>query len=235
MSDQSKHPTVAEAFASVKGWHKVEGYFEVYERYFRPLCGRKIRMLEIGVDRGGALAGCKKYFGERKLDYTGLDINPECQKLEREGVRIFIGDQMNPALLAEIAGAGPYDIIIDDGGHVTGQQIASLQSLFPALSAGGLYIVEDTHTSFWPRFHSSFTVGSTTIRGGFLDFAPLLIRSQMEFWWTQDSGIRAEQPRDQRPPLDLGMHSREFYAISFFDSMVVIEKRVKPEPLIIYC
>ena len=234
MSNQARKPTVAEAFASVAGWQKIESYFEVYDRYFAPLRGRPVKLLEIGVDRGGSIAGWKKYFGEAELDYTGLDINSDCSRFARAGVKIVIGDQMDRALLAELARAGPYDIVIDDGGHVTGQQIVSFEQLFPALRDGGLYVIEDTHTSFWPSYHSNFTIGSNKVRGGFLDFAPALIRSQMEFWWSPESAARSMQPRENRPPLDLNRHAKDIYAISFFDSMVVIEKRAKPEPLNIY-
>lgn len=233
MSQLANRPTVAEAFASVDAWHKVESYFEVYDRYFAPRRGKPVKLLEIGIDRGGSIAGWKKYFGEPELDYTGLDINPDCTRFARDGVKIVIGDQMDRSLLAEIAKAGPYDIIIDDGGHVTGQQIVSFEQLFSAVRDGGLYVVEDTMTSFWPAYQSNFTIGTTTIRGGFLDFAPVLVRSQMEFWWSPDSFGRASQPREGRPRADLGTYAKEIYAISFFDSMVVIEKRVKPEPLVI--
>lgn len=231
MSNQPKGPTVAEAFASVDSWQKLESYFEVYERYFAPLRDHPVKMLEIGVDRGGSIAGWKKYFGEAELDYTGFDINPDCNRFVRAGVKIVIGDQMDAALLAEVARAGPYDIVIDDGGHVTGQQIASLEHLFPAVRDGGYYVIEDTHTSFWPSYHSNFTIGSTTVRGGFLDFAPALLRSQMEFWWSPDSGARSLQPREDRPSLDLGTHAKEIYAMSFYDSLLVIEKSARPEPL----
>ena len=44
---------------------------------------------------------------------------------------------------------GPFDIIIDDGGHTMEQQIASIETLFPALNEGGVYLCEDTHTSYW--------------------------------------------------------------------------------------
>ncbi len=231
ISKPGKSLTVAEAFASVASWQKIESYFEVYDRYFAPLRGKPVKMLEIGVARGGSIAGWKKYFGEAELDYTGLDINPDCNRFARKGVKIVIGDQMDRSLLADVARAGPYDIIIDDGGHVTGQQIVSFEQLFPAVRDGGYYVVEDTHTSFWPSYHSNFTIGSTKIRGGFLDYAPALIRSQMEFWWSPDSDTRSKQPRESRPPLDLGTHAKEIYAISFYDSLVVIEKRARPEPL----
>lgn len=46
----------------------------------------------------------------------------------------------------------PYDIIIDDGSHMVRHVIASFEALFPYLRRGGLYIIEDLHTSYWKRY-----------------------------------------------------------------------------------
>ncbi len=42
-------------------------------------------------------------------------------------------------------GRGPYDLIIDDGSHVSFHQQLTFQTLFPSLRPGGLYIIEDLH------------------------------------------------------------------------------------------
>ena len=42
-----------------------------------------------------------------------------------------------------------FDIIIDDGGHTMKQQQTSFGVLFKNVSSGGLYILEDLHTSIW--------------------------------------------------------------------------------------
>jgi hypothetical protein len=37
------------------------------------------------------------------------------------------------------------DVIIDDGGHTTEQQIVTFEELFPILNPGGVYLCEDIH------------------------------------------------------------------------------------------
>ena len=41
--------------------------------------------------------------------------------------------------------------MIDDGPHLWDMQILTLQHLFPVLRPGGVYIIEDLHTSFGPE------------------------------------------------------------------------------------
>ena len=40
------------------------------------------------------------------------------------------------------------DIIIDDGSHINEHVIRTFQYLFPKLKSGGIYVVEDTQTSY---------------------------------------------------------------------------------------
>ena len=42
-------------------------------------------------------------------------------------------------------------MIIDDGSHLPSHQLLSLETLWPALAPGGLYIVEDVETSYWAQ------------------------------------------------------------------------------------
>ena len=66
---------------------------------------------------------------------------------------LFIGDQSDFNHLKQTRSCGPYDVIIDDGGHSWKQQIHSLIGLWPYLKRNvGIYVIEDLHTSF----HSDF-------------------------------------------------------------------------------
>jgi hypothetical protein len=47
---------------------------------------------------------------------------------------------------------GPFDFIIDDGSHENAHQIETFGILWPHLKDGGVYIVEDVQTSYWPAY-----------------------------------------------------------------------------------
>ena len=63
---------------------------------------------------------------------------------------IFEGDQANPSDLEKLVNLyGPFDIIIDDGGHTMKQQQFTLGFMFKSLNNGGIYVIEDLATSRW--------------------------------------------------------------------------------------
>jgi hypothetical protein len=39
--------------------------------------------------------------------------------------------------------------LIDDGGHIMEQQIVTFEMLFDFVKFNGVYLCEDTHTSYW--------------------------------------------------------------------------------------
>jgi len=68
-------------------------------------------------------------------------------------VSVRQGSQDDAAFLTRMSAEhGPFDIVIDDGSHVPAQVIASFDVLFPLLADGGLYVIEDVQTTFWPDF-----------------------------------------------------------------------------------
>jgi cephalosporin hydroxylase len=63
-----------------------------------------------------------------------------------DGVVYLQGDQTDVARLEEIAAKyGPFDIVIDDGSHVTDHVAGTLRRLLPHVRPGGVCIIEDTH------------------------------------------------------------------------------------------
>lgn len=193
---------------------KMEHYLPIYDSLLECWQGRDIRFLEIGIYRGGSMPMWQGFFGN-KSQLTFLDIDPKCKELEMPGTMVEIGDQSDPAFLEKITQIhGPFDIIVDDGGHKMNQQITSFSSLWPALSDRGLYIVEDTHTSYWPGFG-----GGHRAPGSFIEFAKTLI-DLMHSWYTDDDDSFPLHPMAQ-----------EIGEIRFYDSLVVIEKRLKEPPM----
>src|SRR5580693_3625879 len=127
-------------------------YFEIYDRYFSKYRGTDVHFLEIGVSHGGSLQMWKDYFGP-KAKIFGVDVNPFCKQFEEDQVTIFIGDQADKKILSHLKREMPrLDIVLDDGGHTMEQQINTFEALYPHISAHGLYLCEDMHTSYWKKY-----------------------------------------------------------------------------------
>ena len=141
--------TIQQLFSGSSGgviykWHH---YLPIYESLFSKFVGTPVKVLEIGVLRGGSLKLWREYFGVDAQIY-GIDIDPAAKQYEVEGIKIFIGDQGDPDFLAGVlAEVGGFDIVIDDGAHTNFMVMASLEALYPATRE--LYIVEDTHALYW--------------------------------------------------------------------------------------
>lgn len=43
---------------------------------------------------------------------------------------------------------GPFDVIVDDGSHQASHIITTFETMFPYVTAGGMYVMEDLHTQY---------------------------------------------------------------------------------------
>lgn len=149
-------------------------YAQHYQHYFQHLRTKPLKILEIGiggVDRpnegGSSLRMWRAFFPNSMI--CGIDLYDK-KPHEEKRIRTFRGDQADPAFLKKVVDEmGGVDIVIDDGSHINAHVIQSFQVLFPLLSANGIYIVEDTQTSYWPEFggNSEPLQGQATIMGYF--------------------------------------------------------------------
>jgi VIT1/CCC1 family predicted Fe2+/Mn2+ transporter len=152
--EMTKNPLYAHFVANRAGpvLDKWVHYFPIYARHLERFRGRQIKVLEIGVYRGGGLDMWSHYLGPGAR-LVGLDIDEAAVRAVGDRIPVVLGDQEDPEVLRRIDHEyGPFDVIIDDGGHAMRQQISSIETLFPLLNDGGTYIVEDTHTSYWSEF-----------------------------------------------------------------------------------
>src|ERR1700733_3039364 len=144
-------------------------YTPLYHELFAPLRDPPVRLLEIGTGGydletvgGASLAMWAEYFPNGSI--TGIDIAPKRLSIDPR-VKLFQGSQIDQAFLGEVADErGPYDIIIDDGSHEPKHVAASFHILFPYLVDGGMYIIEDVQTTFWPQFGGSILDGGDTLK-----------------------------------------------------------------------
>jgi GT2 family glycosyltransferase len=129
-------------------------YIDTYDQAFLPIKNDNIRLLEIGIQNGGSLEIWSKYFERAKI-LVGCDVNPDCAALHYEDPRIelVIGNANDDASQLAILKKSPqFDLIIDDGSHRSADIIQSFTRYFSHLAAGGLYVVEDLHCSYWGSF-----------------------------------------------------------------------------------
>lgn len=129
--------------------HWVE-YADAYESHIHQFRRRSsLNMLEIGVQNGGSIYVWQTYFAGVNLNYTGVDLSPKCKQFENKAKRINIetGSQSDAAFMEGVcAKYGPFDLVIDDGGHMTDQMMISFQVLWPkCLKDNAVYAIEDTH------------------------------------------------------------------------------------------
>jgi hypothetical protein len=137
--------TYFDSHVTGRGVWKWQHYFPIYDRHFARFRGQSAHILEIGVYSGGSLDMWREYFGDAAHIY-GVDIEPACHVYEAPNTRIFIGDQGDKAFWKSFLEEVPsLDIVIDDGGHMPEQQIATLEALLPHMRPGGVYLCEDIH------------------------------------------------------------------------------------------
>jgi len=129
---------------------KFHAYTKIYEKYFHQLKNQPLKFLEIGFCYGCSAHMWEDYFTQAEIHF--IDNNPGTLHHFTNFSRtmLHIMNQEDPNELANFIKktGGEFDIIIDDGGHTMHQQITSFVQLFPAVKSGGLYVIEDLHTSY---------------------------------------------------------------------------------------
>lgn len=157
-------------FASNEGpvVHKWHHYIPIYDRYFSPFRGTNFRFLEIGVAEGGSLQLWRKYFGQSATIF-GIDIDEDCARFDGASAQVRIGSQDDPDFLNRVVDEmGGVDVVLDDGSHMMPHIETSLRTLFPRMSANGVYMIEDLHTSYWSDWGGGYSAEANffnTLRG----------------------------------------------------------------------
>ena len=146
---------------------KGHNYTFIYEKYFESIRQNPVILLELGVGGyhkdstgGGSLMMWGDYFSRGSIN--AIDIYDK-SFLNKGRIKTFICSQDNEIGLKELINKiGNPQIIIDDASHINPLTIASFKILFPLLQHGGIYVVEDIHTSYW----EAIAVDGTDFKGG---------------------------------------------------------------------
>jgi len=154
------------------------------------------------------------YFKGNAMIYA-VDINPECKKFESGNVKVFIGSQEDKDFLQHLkSSTPPVDVLIDDGGHTMKQQITTFETLFDHVNDNGIYICEDTHTSYWKHFGGGYKK-----KRSFIEYSKNFI-DYINAWHTEN-----------KRTLYVTDFTRSVYGLHFYTGMVLIEKKKMKEPV----
>jgi hypothetical protein len=164
--------------------------------------------MEVGIQGGGSMQMWKEYFGEGATIY-GVDVDERVKELPLDGINVFIGDQSNPHFWNKVVKDLPdLDAFVDDGGHTMMQQINTLLFIWPKIKEGGVYICEDTHTSYWPAWGGGFGQPDN-----FINYTKNLIDM-----------INAEHIQNVQPPKTMLELFGDIGSIHYYNSQIVMTK-----------
>lgn len=118
----------------------IHTYTETYDGLFEPF-QKGCSFMEIGLALGHSIQLFDEYFDNSTI--TGVDIHV-CFKHEkyRNQVDIIQADATKASFLDHIKNK-TFDIIIDDGSHMTQDQIDTFKLLKGKMNKGGVYVIED--------------------------------------------------------------------------------------------
>lgn len=188
-------------------------YFDIYDRHLSRFRDQEINIVEIGVQHGGSARMWREYFGP-KSHIFGVDKDPRCSTVSGDRIDIIIGDQEDRGFLKELVARVPkIDVLIDDGGHRMKQQINTFEIVFPAVQPDGVYLVEDLHTSYWPKWG-----GGLKRKDTFIEYSKNFI-DYLHAWHIDE--------------METSEFTESANSLHFYDSILVVEKkkREKPHPV----
>ncbi len=132
---------LADKYKCDKGSIK-HNYTKIYNKYFSSFKNEKFKLLEIGFGKGASIKMWLDYFPNNDLYSVDIRKFPE-EFLSINRLKCFIANQVCEKQMYKVYNNTKFKIIIDDGSHVSEDEIYSLGYLFSHLSSGGFYIVED--------------------------------------------------------------------------------------------
>lgn len=192
-------------------------YLRKYEFFLRRFVDKPaFRLLELGAgpdwNIGASARLWRQYFTRTDFRLRIADIKESAANLADDATEVLVGDLGKRPFLEMIA-RGSHDVIIDDASHFWGHQILAFNVLFKSLREGGVYIIEDIHTSFG-KMRDRYRRGSSDDA-----YSALMLLA------TQVAGKGRKHPlldgidEDRKPPLRFW---REIESITFINHSCIV-------------
>ncbi|WP_136975466.1 class I SAM-dependent methyltransferase [Synechococcus sp. N26] len=134
-------------------------YLPVYSSFIQGLIkeitlinGAEIILLELGVgpvwNAGASVNMFREYMPKRTRIIT-IDKNKNAlERVSDKSIETIEMDLSNTSLLKSFCESKNWHIVIDDASHQWKDQKDCFLTIFPSICEGGIYIIEDIHTSF---------------------------------------------------------------------------------------
>ncbi|UNE35691.1 class I SAM-dependent methyltransferase [Vermiphilus pyriformis] len=201
-------------------------YLDIYERYLNHLKDQPITFLEIGFLQGSSARMWDEYFSNGKLHF--MDYDPGIYNYAHglsDRSTLHIVDQGKRTDLENFIKKTDtqFDVILDDGGHRMEQQILSFEMLFPRIKPGGMYIVEDLHTSYWSDWSGYEFAKNTCNNKIAINYLLNLVHDVNHVGAQNKCADINKFPTELRKALNI--YQSDIESIHFYTSICIIVKR----------
>ena len=163
---------------------KWESYLDYYNEIFMPLKNKDISLLEIGIQNGGSLQTYLNFFKNAEL-IVGCDIDDKCHNLNYDDkrIKVVVGNINSNETYSKISSLiNQFDILIDDGSHISSDIIISFIKYFPIVKPGGIYVIEDIHCSYDSYNTKKYGGGILNENSAINFFKKIIDVINSEFW-----------------------------------------------------
>jgi demethylmacrocin O-methyltransferase len=120
------------------------GYLPYYARHLRRQHIRSL--LEVGVATGASLRMWRDWLPHAAI--YGVDIGPIPATVADRRIATFECD----VKALPVPAGWALDVVVDDGSHHAEDIVAGWRRLWPAVTAGGWYVIEDLFTQWQPSY-----------------------------------------------------------------------------------
>ncbi len=199
-------------------------YTKVYADYFGPIRKDPILFLELGIYKGNSVKLWESYFPNATLHF--IDNTPTYVEYQSERSHYHFIDQTNWYALHDFAKSigGQFDVILDDCGHTMVGQIGCFQTFFQYIKSGGLYIIEDLHTSYWQNYGGGGSIAVPKSGPGTCVFYLQSLVDELNY-----TSSKTECADDAKVPPNLRKTLNQFQdqieSIHFYKSVCIIRKK----------
>jgi hypothetical protein len=116
----------------------LHSYGSIYDQIFQHYRNKSLRLLEIGVYKGGSMKLWRDYFPNAEI--VGVDVDLSQIEDVSPDIKLIEHNAYDPDFASSL---GNFDIIIDDGPHGLEFQSKAIELYCPRLKPKGIMVIED--------------------------------------------------------------------------------------------